>query len=297
MTLLEVRGLVTVAGLNKEGWFEDEQSLNTEEVVVLDEDCEISEEGGFLTIRFSECVHDQVDRSLRNFVIDVSKKGKAQSFVRRQHVLRKGVRVEGGSKIDGNGIEIIALDPIRDSTFEEITISQGKGKHVALKIFEKGHNKQPLGVRGFDKDDPGDSRTPRMGNAMEERPAAVGVDVDAEIGMRNEAFIMKIAYGLESDAYQLWARLIRAKYRWESIGTGPVLRSRCSHLWKSICLVWSTVKSNVVWQLSDGRRVKFWTDCCIDNDDLLVDKIIDGQRPCFPDALVAEMIDRSGQWR
>ncbi|KAK8658704.1 hypothetical protein V6N13_036902 [Hibiscus sabdariffa] len=116
---------------------------------------------------------------------DVSKKGKAQSFVRRQHVLRKGVRVEGGSKIDGNGIEIIALDPIRDSTFEEITISQGKGKHVALKIFEKGHNKQPLGVRGFDKDDPGDSRTPRMGNAMEERPAAVGVDVDAEIGMRS----------------------------------------------------------------------------------------------------------------
>ncbi|KAK8716487.1 hypothetical protein V6N13_043794 [Hibiscus sabdariffa] len=180
---------------------------------------------------------------------DVSKKEMAQAFVRRQHVPGKGIQVERGRDKDGNRVEIIALDPMMDLAFEENTVSQGKGKHVALKIFEKcdssyfnakpkagsmgfkvgkmgkenvlsnlkiqnrsesrsfekvalsewansvsnkleevlnhGQNKHALGICGFDEDDPGDSRAPRVENAMEERPAAVGIDVDAEIGMRS----------------------------------------------------------------------------------------------------------------
>ncbi|KAL4385521.1 hypothetical protein GQ457_15G016470 [Hibiscus cannabinus] len=416
---------------------------------------------------------------------DVSKKGKEQSFVRRQHVLRKGVRVEGGSKIDGDsshsnakpkaglvgfkaGKENVLYNlkirnRLESRSFEKVELSEWANSvsNQFKEVLNQGHNKQALGVRGFDKDDPGDSRTPRTGNAMEERPAAVGINVDAEIGMRAVAsskfrrhfknvhkqkgaridvlleprisgrsadmvirmlgfdnsfhieahafsgniwllwmdeFVIEImkacnqfihcrcrsvrdsewcfitviyaspttdirrlvwvplsdlnpgdgvswllggdfnaitnsgerfggsanSSGISkffsesiegsglldmsfvgnqytwhhvSDANQYWARLIRAKHRWESIDARPVLRSRCSHLWKSIRLVWSTVKSNVVWQLSDGRRVKFWTDWWIDNDNLLVDKIINGQRPCFPDALVTEKIDRFGQWR
>ncbi|KAK8600004.1 hypothetical protein V6N12_049866 [Hibiscus sabdariffa] len=205
----------TAAGLNREGWFEDEQSLNTEEVVVLDEDCEISEE--------EQGLGREDDTEVPNVMNDqdVSKKEMAQAYVRRQHVPGKGIQVEGGRDKDGNRVEIIALDPVMDLDFEENTISQGKGKHVALKIFEKGDssyfNAKPkagsvgfkvgkagkenvlsslkirnrsesrsfekaLGVRGFDEDDPGNSR---VENAMEEQPAAVGIDVDAEIGMRS----------------------------------------------------------------------------------------------------------------
>ncbi|KAK8996576.1 hypothetical protein V6N11_081845 [Hibiscus sabdariffa] len=61
---------VTASGLNREGWFADEQSLKTDEVVVLEEDCIISEDGDFSTIKFSERVHAQVDKSLSNTVVD-----------------------------------------------------------------------------------------------------------------------------------------------------------------------------------------------------------------------------------
>ncbi|KAK8486876.1 hypothetical protein V6N11_058266 [Hibiscus sabdariffa] len=56
----------TTSGLNREGWFANEQSLNTDEVVVLDEDCIILEDGDFPTIKFSE-------RNVRNpGIVDTS---------------------------------------------------------------------------------------------------------------------------------------------------------------------------------------------------------------------------------
>ncbi|KAL4386741.1 hypothetical protein GQ457_09G028410 [Hibiscus cannabinus] len=44
-------------------------NFTEEEVVVLDEDCLIEESGAFSTIKFSERVHAQIDKSMRNVII------------------------------------------------------------------------------------------------------------------------------------------------------------------------------------------------------------------------------------
>ncbi|KAE8702157.1 hypothetical protein F3Y22_tig00110500pilonHSYRG00187 [Hibiscus syriacus] len=43
--------------------------INDDEIVVLDEDYVIDKSGAFPTIKFSEKVHDQIDKNMRNVII------------------------------------------------------------------------------------------------------------------------------------------------------------------------------------------------------------------------------------
>ncbi|KAK8562466.1 hypothetical protein V6N12_010544 [Hibiscus sabdariffa] len=60
---------VIETGSNIDGWFADEQSLNTEDVIVLDEDCVITEEGDYPTIKFFKRVNDQDHDNWKDFLM------------------------------------------------------------------------------------------------------------------------------------------------------------------------------------------------------------------------------------
>ncbi|KAK8530730.1 hypothetical protein V6N13_030676 [Hibiscus sabdariffa] len=60
---------VTTNGSRSEGVRRDDSRLDPDAVEVLDEDCVIGNSGSFLTIEFSERVHSQIDRSMRNVIV------------------------------------------------------------------------------------------------------------------------------------------------------------------------------------------------------------------------------------
>ncbi|KAK9035160.1 hypothetical protein V6N11_077208 [Hibiscus sabdariffa] len=48
-----------------EGLVEDDECLDPDRIVVLDEDCLVDTVGSFTSIKFSDCVHDQIDRCVK----------------------------------------------------------------------------------------------------------------------------------------------------------------------------------------------------------------------------------------
>ncbi|KAK8534596.1 hypothetical protein V6N12_057240 [Hibiscus sabdariffa] len=56
-------------GLGRAGHRFEEDVLSPDNVIVLDEDCIISDSGDYPTIKFSDRVHDQIDRSMMNVLI------------------------------------------------------------------------------------------------------------------------------------------------------------------------------------------------------------------------------------
>ncbi|KAK9008254.1 hypothetical protein V6N11_075156 [Hibiscus sabdariffa] len=132
---------VVASGLNRDEWFADEQSLNTGDVIVLDEDCVVSEEGDFPTIRFSERVHAQGLRLLQ--------KGLVKNNAYKQ------LNPDRRSKNGGSGVvadkQVVVIDLDSDQ-------SLGADKRGSTKLH---------GVRGIEEDDPGDGRGLRLVDDME----------------------------------------------------------------------------------------------------------------------------------
>ena len=60
--------------------------------------------------------------------------------------------------------------------------------------------------------------------------------------LTNEAFMMKLAYGLLKDKDTLWARVLRNKYKCnEASSSSIIFKPRDSNLWKGISQVWPKV--------------------------------------------------------
>ncbi|KAK8525957.1 hypothetical protein V6N12_020441 [Hibiscus sabdariffa] len=60
---------VLASSSNNTSYFEEDLSLNIDDVVMFDDDCVLTDDGVFLTIKFSERVHEQIDKSLKNSII------------------------------------------------------------------------------------------------------------------------------------------------------------------------------------------------------------------------------------
>ncbi|KAK8478083.1 hypothetical protein V6N11_048135 [Hibiscus sabdariffa] len=60
---------VVVRDLVGHGKSHEEPCLSLNDVVVLDEDCIVTDSGDFLTIKLSNCVNDQIDHCVRNMII------------------------------------------------------------------------------------------------------------------------------------------------------------------------------------------------------------------------------------
>ena len=113
----------------------------------------------------------------------------------------------------------------------------------------------------------------------------------------NEAFLMKLAWGLINRRETLWVKVMRAKYSCTN-ETIPCVNRKLhySNAWKGITTVWSQVKNNLIWRVRDGRHVKFWEDHWIPGIHCLHDFAstnllqVDGQ------ASMREFVNDEGNW-
>lgn len=61
------------------------------------------------------------------------------------------------------------------------------------------------------------------------------------MSQNNEAFLMKLGWGILTLPNALWVKVLRSKYMREKVGVPqPVAKSGDSPLWKGICKVWDS---------------------------------------------------------
>lgn len=89
---------------------------------------------------------------------------------------------------------------------------------------------------------------------------------DGGLGFRhldkvNEAFFMKLVWGVLFEPSELWVRVLLAKYcRQGDHIEGVKASSGDSNLWKALASVWRKVLENNTYNIGDGQKVRFWTD-------------------------------------
>ncbi|KAL4285172.1 hypothetical protein GQ457_16G011850 [Hibiscus cannabinus] len=64
--------------------------------------------------------------------------------------------------------------------------------------------------------------------------------------------------------------LLRAKYKWRGVNVDWPSVRRCSQIWKGMSFVWHDVHRNLVWNIGDGSKARFWLDAWIGNRDPIV---------------------------
>ncbi|KAE8695366.1 Detected protein of unknown function [Hibiscus syriacus] len=88
-----------------------------------------------------------------------------------------------------------------------------------------------------------------------------------KLNVQNEAFLMKLAYKLVVNSDQLWARVLRSKYKWVKLVPESINCTRSSYVWKDISQVWNEVRNNATttklsneytgWKWSVDRQFSF----------------------------------------
>ncbi|KAJ1405476.1 putative ribonuclease H protein [Sesbania bispinosa] len=84
------------------------------------------------------------------------------------------------------------------------------------------------------------------------------------LGLVNEAYMVKLGWRMVSQPNLLWVQAIRAKYKCGN-NRMPLIRScyRESYLWKGISNAWTHVQDSVIWNIGNGKNMRFWVDAFI----------------------------------
>ena len=89
---------------------------------------------------------------------------------------------------------------------------------------------------------------------------------EEELGFRKAkdaslAYMMKLAGGIVGKTESLWVKVLRNTYGCSN-DTLPEFRNRSevSNAWRGTMLVWPYFKHNLIWRVSNGQTVKFWTN-------------------------------------
>lgn len=77
----------------------------------------------------------------------------------------------------------------------------------------------------------------------------------------NEALLLKVVCGLISDSQELWARVLKSKYKCQYGDWQSNLKGRtASLLWRSINKMWQSPLQVMTWAIGNGRDISFWND-------------------------------------
>lgn len=81
------------------------------------------------------------------------------------------------------------------------------------------------------------------------------------MSQNNEAFLMKLGWGIFTLPNALWMKVLRSKYMIEEVGVPqPVAKSGDSPLWKGICKVWDSILKGIQWVIGNGRILNLLKD-------------------------------------
>ncbi|CAN1129226.1 Putative ribonuclease H protein At1g65750 [Linum perenne] len=112
----------------------------------------------------------------------------------------------------------------------------------------------------------------------------------------NQAFLLKLAWGLLKRPKELWADLLLTKYLKKSDnGLVPRGTKRFSNLWRGIKEVWPFINMGMQWGIGDGKSTKFWSDKWLDSGQRIIDMIPEESR-VDDHSYVADFTMPNGAW-
>jgi len=115
------------------------------------------------------------------------------------------------------------------------------------------------------------------------------------MSVNNEAFLMKLGWGILSEPDSLWVAVLRSKYV-KSDAVIPDLKAKgiLKPLWKGIFGVWQKVLKGIKWVVGNGEIVRFWLNNWVDNEGPLVHKALGVIPEAMLNKTVAEFVDDVG---
>lgn len=91
------------------------------------------------------------------------------------------------------------------------------------------------------------------------------------LGEMNEAFMLKLGWGLVSKTDDLWVRVLRGKYL-QTRDNENMIPNQGSRLWRHICKLWPLIQRSIRFRLGDGKTANFWTDRWLNFEETLLMK-------------------------
>lgn len=114
---------------------------------------------------------------------------------------------------------------------------------------------------------------------------------------QNDAFMMKLAWGLISKRDDLWVRFLREKYLCGSDLMPHInMKKPGSQVWLGIKRVWNNVRDSTRWKLGNGSSIRFWKDHWLPGMDKLLDLVVMEVPTSLLDMNIISFISASGTW-
>ncbi|KAK4282627.1 hypothetical protein QN277_013982 [Acacia crassicarpa] len=113
----------------------------------------------------------------------------------------------------------------------------------------------------------------------------------------NDSFLAKKAWRMHSEPHHLWVQVLNAKYKsGKRAGSLFEVRRGDSSLWANLCRIWHALEDRLVWEVGDGRDVRFWKDRWLLSSSTLED-VLTGERHVISENLrVSELVTPAGKW-
>ncbi|CAN1771048.1 Putative ribonuclease H protein At1g65750 [Linum perenne] len=112
----------------------------------------------------------------------------------------------------------------------------------------------------------------------------------------NQAFLMKVAWGIISQLNELWVQTLVSKYLVRNeLGFTLKRKTGFSALWRGVLKVWNYTLQGIQWSIKDGRKTRFWLDRWLDSGIILRDFVLNSQGVDLS-LVVADFILPNGSW-
>ncbi|KAF7845080.1 ribonuclease H [Senna tora] len=113
----------------------------------------------------------------------------------------------------------------------------------------------------------------------------------------NLAFFYKLAWQLLTRNDSLWVKFIKGKY---GVLDNRIFETRSkptySSFWRDLIRILPDLRSQIAWEMGDGRRISFWEDRWVSNN-VVLSQYVDPRRPILvKEVKVREFITDQGHW-
>lgn len=114
---------------------------------------------------------------------------------------------------------------------------------------------------------------------------------------QNEAFIIKLCWGLLVQRDSPWVQGLRAKY-WLDDNTILRVSARRSQsaVRSAISKVWDKFRKGVGFKLGDGKSINVWWDLLMHFDQPLMNYVVANHANINPEERVSDFILSNGEW-
>ncbi|CAN1776729.1 Putative ribonuclease H protein At1g65750 [Linum perenne] len=94
----------------------------------------------------------------------------------------------------------------------------------------------------------------------------------------NQAFLMKVVWGIITKPDELWASTLVSKYLVRTENGFALKRATgFSSMWRGVLKVWDHTLKGVYWSIKNGHKTRFWTDRWLDSGVILQDYALQNQ--------------------